>query len=103
MPQLYLEQHRKAKGVSPEAMAGHLGIERESLHRIEREPNRLNPEKQVRYAERLGLESPAMLWQPPEQTSIDALIQSVPEEMRSLATDMAADVVRRLASGAKAH
>src|SRR5437870_5021128 len=61
---LFLKEHREAKGVSAEQMAGRLGIERESVYRLEREAfTRLNPEKQAAYAAALDLE-PESLWRP---------------------------------------
>ena len=62
---LFLKEHRKAKGVSAAAMADRLGIERESIYRLEREAmTRLNGEKQAAYARALGIE-PEDLWRPP--------------------------------------
>jgi transcriptional regulator with XRE-family HTH domain len=88
---LFLKEHRKAKGVSAEAMAGRLGIERESVYRIERDPWRLNGEKQLAYAAALQIE-PEDLWKPPGAASLDAMIKREPEDVKS----MVADVVRRL-------
>jgi lambda repressor-like predicted transcriptional regulator len=62
---LFLKEHREAHGVSAAAMADRLGIERESLYRLEREAmTRLNGQKQAAYASALGIE-PETLWQPP--------------------------------------
>ena len=47
---LFLREHRQAKKISAETMAGRLGIERESVYRLERETWRVNPEKQAAYA-----------------------------------------------------
>lgn len=80
-------------------MAGRLGIERESLHRLEREWWRLNGEKQLAYADALGIE-PEELWRlpPPKgQPSLDAMIKSAPQDVQEMATD----IVRRLVSGGK--
>src|SRR6185369_4784330 len=63
---LFLQEHRKAKGLSAEQMAGRLGITRESLYRLEREAlTRLSPEKQIAYAEALAIE-PEALWRRPD-------------------------------------
>jgi transcriptional regulator with XRE-family HTH domain len=89
---LFLKEHRKAKGVSAEQMAGRLGIERESVYRLEREAyTRLNAEKQAAYAAALGIE-PEALWRPPGAVSLDALIVRESEDIQA----MAADIVRRL-------
>ena len=58
-------EHREAKGLSAVAMARKLGIERGSVYRHEREPERVNPKKQVQWAAALGIE-PEALWRPPE-------------------------------------
>lgn len=88
---LFLKENREAKGVSAEAMAGRLGIERESLYRWERETWRLNPAKQLAYADALGIE-PEQLWHPPDTPSLDAMISQAPDDLKA----MAADIVRRL-------
>lgn len=92
---LFLKEHREARGVSAEQMAGRLNIERESVYRLEREwRTRMNPEKQAAYAAALDLE-PQDLWRPPGSPSLDALIQSAPDDVQK----MAADIVRRLVAG----
>ena len=88
---LYLKEHREAKGLSAEQMAGRLGITRESLYRQEREPWRVNSEKQAQWAEALGIE-PGALWRLPEAISLDDLVRGQPDEFKA----MAADIVRRL-------
>jgi DNA-binding XRE family transcriptional regulator len=61
---LFLREHREAKGISAPDMATWMGMERESLLRMEREPRRCNPEKQARFAAKLDIE-PEELWSPP--------------------------------------
>jgi transcriptional regulator with XRE-family HTH domain len=61
---LFLTEHREAKGISAEAMAGRLGIARESVYRIERDPWRLNGRKQLAYATALQIK-PEDLWNSP--------------------------------------
>jgi transcriptional regulator with XRE-family HTH domain len=95
---LFLKEHREAKGVSAEAMAGRLDIERESVYRLEREAHRrMNIDKLHAYADALNIE-PAALWQPPGTISLDDLASSVPTDLRAMATDAAADVLRRFAA-----
>lgn len=90
-----MREHRKAKGLSASYMAGRLDLERESLLRLEREAQtRCTPEKQVQYAEALGIE-PAALWRPPGEPSIDSLLSDTPEDFRA----MIIDTVRRRAGG----
>jgi DNA-binding XRE family transcriptional regulator len=89
---LFLKEHREAKGMSAEAMAAKLGIERESVYRLEREAyTRLNPEKQFAYARVLNIE-PEDLWRAPGSPSLDAMVAGSPPEIKALA----ADIVRRL-------
>ena len=90
---LFLKEHRKAKKVSAAVMAEKLGIERESVHRLEREPWRVDSDRQLQWAVALGIE-PEDLWRPPGTPSIDAMVQSEPAELR----EKAADIVRRLIS-----
>jgi hypothetical protein len=73
-------------------MAERMDMERESLLRLEREAQtRCTPEKQVQYAEALGIE-PAALWRPPGAPSVDSLLSGADEPTRA----MAADIVARL-------
>lgn len=92
---LYLREHRKAKGLSAEYMASRMGMERESLLRLEREAQtRCTPQKQAQYADALGT-APTALWQPPGAPSLDSLVEGQPAEVRA----MAADIVGRLVAG----
>lgn len=90
-PRLFLKEHRKAKGMSAETMGGRLGLERESVHRLERHPERASAEKQAAYAHALNIE-PEDLWHPPGTPSLDGMVKAAPDELRT----MAADIVRRL-------
>lgn len=91
---LFLKEHREAKGISAETMSGRLGIERESVYRLEREPRRVNAEKQAAYAAALQIE-PEDLWRPPERPSLDAIIKTASPDVQA----MALDIVRRMAAG----
>jgi transcriptional regulator with XRE-family HTH domain len=96
---LYPKEHRKAKGVSAQTMAGRLGIERESVYRLEREwPTRMTPEKQAQWADALGI-NPDELFHLPGATSLDALAAAVPDDLKGLATEVAADALRRFVAG----
>lgn len=95
-PRLFLKEHRKAKEMSPEIMAGRLGIERESVHRWEREWWRVSPPKQQQYADALGID-PAELWRPPrppERPSIDQMLQDAPDELVMRAAEIAAILLK---------
>ncbi len=84
---LYLREHRTAKKVSASTMAAKLGIERESVLRLERELWRVNSEKQAEYAAVLGI-SPQALWRPPGVVSIDDMLEDEDADMRSTAVGM---------------
>jgi DNA-binding XRE family transcriptional regulator len=90
-PHLYLREHRKARGLSAEYMAGRLDMERESLLRLEREARtRCTPDKQAQYADALGIE-PAALWRPPGGISVDSMLAEAPADFR----DMIVETVKR--------
>lgn len=91
---LFLKEHREAKGLSAEAMAGRLGIERESLYRLEREPRRVNSEKQAAYAAALQIE-PEALWRPPGTHSLDGMVADAPKEVQEMAIDIVSRLVKR--------
>lgn len=91
---LFLREHRKAKGVSAETMAGRLDIERESVLRLEREPWRVNSEKQAEYASAIGVE-PEALWRPPGVPSLDELVAGAPKDVQDMALDIVSRLVKR--------
>lgn len=91
---LFLKEHRVAKKVSAKDMAGRLGIERESVYRIEREPQRVDSGRQIQWADALGI-SPARLWSPPGAISLDEIAAPATDDVRA----MAADIVQRLVAG----
>jgi transcriptional regulator with XRE-family HTH domain len=83
---LFLREHREAKGISAPVMAGRMGMERESLLRLEREWKRCNAEKQARFAAGLDID-PEDLWRlpaPKEDTGMDAKIDT----MRKMIEDL---------------
>jgi DNA-binding XRE family transcriptional regulator len=91
---LFLKEHREHHDISATDMAERLHIERESVYRLEREPWRVNSEKQAQWARVLGIE-PEDLWRPPGPPSLDGLLANQPEEMRN----MIADIVKRMITG----
>jgi transcriptional regulator with XRE-family HTH domain len=95
---VFLREWREAKDVSPEQMAGRVGIERESYYRWEREPNRLNSGKMAIAAEALEIE-PEDLWRlppkPDDPPSIDQIVRDASDEQRKLVVDLALRVVGR--------
>jgi transcriptional regulator with XRE-family HTH domain len=93
---LFLKEHREAQGISASQMGERLGIERESVYRLEKKHWGVSSQKQAEYAHALGLE-PEDLWRLPGGTSLDAIISQAPDELKA----MAADIVRRLVSGSK--
>lgn len=93
-PVPFLKEHRKAKDVTAEAMAGRLGIERESVHRLERVPGKITVEKLNAYAAALEME-PEDLMHPPGQRSLDAIVKDSEPEVQA----MVADIVLRMIAG----
>jgi transcriptional regulator with XRE-family HTH domain len=91
---LFLKEHRNAKKISATKMAEMLGIERESVYRLERQPWRVNSAKQADWAQALGIE-PEELWRPPGAVSLDALVRTAPDDVKA----MAADIVQRIVKG----
>jgi transcriptional regulator with XRE-family HTH domain len=85
---LFLREHRKAKKITAPYMAGRMGMERESLLRLEREWWRVGAAQQAEYAEALGIE-PEALWRLPEAL----LGEPTPEDIA-----FATAVLNRLAS-----
>ncbi len=93
-PRLFLKEHREAKGVSAEQMGGRINIERESVYRLERKPERVTWERQCQWADALGI-SPLDLHRPPGAPSLDAMVAPAPEDLQKTVRD----VVKRLVSG----
>jgi transcriptional regulator with XRE-family HTH domain len=91
---LFLREHREDKKVSAPDMAGRLGIERESVYRIERKRKGVSSARLAQWAEALDM-AVEDLWRPPGRPSLDAMVEGTPEEIQ----DMAVDIVRRLVAG----
>lgn len=91
---LYLKEHRKAKDISAEVMGGRLGMERESVHRLERRPERISYERQCAYAAALNI-APEELTMRPGTPSLDAMVRQAPEDVQATVVD----IVRRLVAG----
>jgi len=79
---LYLREHREAKGISAETMGERLGIERESVYRLENKHWGVSSQKQAAYAAALGLE-PEELWRPPGDPTLDAIVSRAPEDVQA--------------------
>jgi transcriptional regulator with XRE-family HTH domain len=87
---LYLREHRKAKGVSAAAMAGRIGMARESVLRMEK---RATAKEDQKAAYAAALDIPVEdLSRPPGLPSLDALVANEPPEFQI----MAFDIVKRL-------
>lgn len=91
---LFPKEHREARGISATQMADYLGIERESIYRLEREwLTRMTPEKQLQYTELLEID-PRELWQlPGELPSLDVMLDKIPDDKTK---KMIVEVVLRL-------
>lgn len=90
-PHLYISEHRVSRGLTVEALAGRVGVARETIWRWENEQHRLNPSKIAQLADALGVE-PEELWRLPQRASLDALLKDAPDDLH----ETALDIVRRL-------
>jgi transcriptional regulator with XRE-family HTH domain len=92
---IFLKEHREAKEISAETMAERLGIERESVYRLEKKREKISAEKLARYAAALGLQ-PEDLWRPPGSApSLDSLLAAAPDDVRAMAADIVGRLVQR--------
>lgn len=90
---LFIKEWQEQWELSPETMAGRLGIERESYYRLLREPHRINTDKLAQLADAMGHDmEPQDFYRPPSRPSVDAMLEKVPESVR----ETAVDIVRRL-------
>lgn len=83
---LFLREHRQAKGISAPDMAGRMGMERESLLRLEREWKRCNAEKQAQFAAGLDID-PEDLWRlpaPKDRSSTEAKLEALSQDIEEL-------------------
>lgn len=90
----FLREHRKAQGISASIVAGRLGIERESVLRLERKPKRVATETVEAYADAIGVDA-RDLYLPPGRPSLDAIADSAPDDMIVDLADIARRMVRR--------
>lgn len=93
---VYLKEHRKARGVSAADMAKKLGIERESVYRLENKPWGVNAQKQAAYAAAIGIE-PQELWRKPDDPSLDHIVSRAPADVR----ESIEKIIRRIAPETK--
>lgn len=87
----YIKEHMDRLGVSDEAMAGRLGIGRETVWKRYTEQQRLDPGKVAAFADALDMH-PSELLYPPGTPSLDAIAATATPAER----DMAADILRRM-------
>lgn len=78
---IYLKEHREASGLSAAEMGEKLGIERESVYRLEKKYWGVSSQKQAAYAAALGLE-PQDLWRLPSDPSLDTILSKAPEDVQ---------------------
>jgi transcriptional regulator with XRE-family HTH domain len=81
LPRIYLKEHREAHGVSAQDMADRLGIERESVYRLEKRHWGVSSEKQAAYAAALKIQ-PEDLWRRPDDPSLDQIISRAPRDVQ---------------------
>lgn len=90
---LYPKEWREHFEVSPETMAERMNVTRQSIHRWERETNRLTPDKQEAYAFALGIE-PEALWRHPDAPSVDALLSQADDQLKKRAAELVAVLLK---------
>jgi transcriptional regulator with XRE-family HTH domain len=88
-PRAFLKEHRKAAELSALKMAGRLGVERESVYRMERDPTRLSLGRLQQWAEACGLQSYLDLFTLPKRPKISTILD-LPAEAQDAVMDMAA-------------
>lgn len=93
---LFLREHREAKGISAADMGERLGMERESVYRLENKYWGVSSQKQAAYAEALGL-TPEDLWRKPDDPSLDAIVSKAPADVQETVQNL----IRRLLPGIK--
>jgi hypothetical protein len=74
-------EHMKAKGISAEKLGGRLGIARESVYRAIKNPGSIWRDIAA-WAEALDMDHWQDLTRPPDEPSVDARLQELPEEWR---------------------
>jgi transcriptional regulator with XRE-family HTH domain len=90
---LYISERMEKLGLSDEAVAGRLGVARETVWRWRTQQHRLNPEKIASLAAALDCE-PEDLWRPPGQQSVDAMLKDAPEDLRRQAAELVAVILK---------
>lgn len=90
---LYLVEWREKVGVSAETLADRIGVTRQTIHRWEREQWRMDPRKQIAYAEALNIE-PQDLWNLPSRPSLDGMMADASDEMQQQAAEMIAILMK---------
>jgi hypothetical protein len=88
---LYVKEWMDFKGLSDEQVGNRLDRARETIWRWRTEQHRLNPEKLAELASALDIE-PQDFYRPPQRPSLDAIVESAPDDLRNTAID----IVRRL-------
>lgn len=78
----YLRENREAKGMTAAQMAERLGIERESVYRLEAKADGVAAGKQAAYAKALGIQ-PEDLWRRPDSPSLDRRMADAPPEVQA--------------------
>lgn len=87
----YIKEHMDRLGVSDEAMAGRIGVSRETVWKRYTEQRRLDPGKIQEFADALEMHPSELLF-PPGTPSLDAIMEGADSDQRN----MAADIVRRM-------
>lgn len=87
----YIKEHMDRLGVSDEAMAGRIGVTRETVWKRYTDQRRLDPFKVLEFADALDMHPSELLF-PPGTPSLDAIANGASPDQR----EMVADIVRRM-------
>jgi IS30 family transposase len=94
---LYMVEWREHQVVSAEKIAERLNVTRQTIHKWEREQQRMNPAKQSAYAEAIGI-SAQDLWRRPSRPSVDGMLDKVPDDQVQNVVELVTVFLRRAGS-----
>lgn len=92
---LYIDEWFEHRGLNDEKVAGRLGVDRTTVWKWRKYPNRLDPGKLAQLAIALDCD-PADFWRPPARISLDAIAKDAPDaDLADLAEVVSRLVARR--------
>lgn len=93
---VYLAEWLEHLGVSNEDLGGRLNVSRTTVWRWQKEQWRLNTPKLVAIADALGLDDHRHLTRPPHRPSIDAILETAPDDIYRAMLEHAKNLTRRV-------